>query len=211
MIEYPAIINSNKAPREECVAFDKLDGSNLRFKYTQKRGFELAGTRTQLIDENTPVFGEGITIFNKLYKTPLTEFFKSSKEYRDYREIIVFGEFLGPNSFAGIHIDEPHELIIFDVLVGHKNRKFIKPKEFVKTFSNIVKIPKVIYEGNLNDQFIQEVRNNKFNLSEGVICKGNLTNGAFRGNIWMCKIKTLEYLNKLKTRFGEDGVIKYGE
>lgn len=28
MIEYPSIQNSSKAPRKECVAFNKLDGSN---------------------------------------------------------------------------------------------------------------------------------------------------------------------------------------
>lgn len=41
MIEYPEIINSSKAPRLACIAFDKLDGSNIRIKWTQKRGFDL--------------------------------------------------------------------------------------------------------------------------------------------------------------------------
>ncbi len=28
MIEYPSIINSSKAPRKSCIAFDKLDVKN---------------------------------------------------------------------------------------------------------------------------------------------------------------------------------------
>lgn len=53
MIEYPSIQNSSKAPRKNCVAFDKLDGSNFRAKWTAKRGFDTFGTRTQLIDETS--------------------------------------------------------------------------------------------------------------------------------------------------------------
>ncbi len=64
MIEYPTIIGCSKAPREQCIAFDKLDGSNLRFKWTAKRGFDTFGTRTQLIDINTPIYGRGSVIFS---------------------------------------------------------------------------------------------------------------------------------------------------
>lgn len=56
----------------------------------------------------------------------------------------------------------------------------------------------------------QDVRDNKFNLNEGVICKGHLTKGNFFGKMWMCKIKTQAYLDKLKNRFGDDWE-KYAE
>lgn len=52
MIEYPSIINSSKAPRTNCVAFVKFDGSNFRAKYTQKQGFSLFGSRRELMDES---------------------------------------------------------------------------------------------------------------------------------------------------------------
>lgn len=39
MVEYPSIQNSSKAPRKNCIAFEKLDGSNFRAKWTQKNGF----------------------------------------------------------------------------------------------------------------------------------------------------------------------------
>ena len=202
MVEYPTIINSSKAPRENCIAFDKLDGSNVRFKWTQKQGFSLCGSRTQLIDETHPHLGEAVTIFNRDYKYTLDGFFRKDKIFRNERQIIVYGELFGKQSFAGIHVGgDPKEVVIFDVLVGHKNWWFVNPKDFVKTFGGLVKIPKIIYEGNLNDQFIKDVRENKFELNEGVVCKGVTKNGAYRGKVWMAKIKTNDYLDKIKEKY----------
>jgi len=198
MKEYPSIINSSKAPRKHCVAFDKLDGSNFRAKWTQKKGFDTFGTRTQLIDETSEFWGEMVTIFKAKYDKILADFFKKDKEFRDFREITVYGEFLGENSFAGRHENEPHDIKFFDVLVGHKQQKFVTPMDFVKTFQELIPIPDVIYVGNLNTSFIEDVRNNKFNLKEGVICKGTEKSGAFCGGVWSCKIKTLDYWNKLQ-------------
>lgn len=210
MIEYPSIINSAKAPRKKGVAFDKLDGSNFRAKYTQKRGFDVYGTRTQLIDETTPFWAEMVTLFKEHQQEPLTKLFKSSKTFRDFREIIVFGEFLGENSFAGRHEDEPHKIVTFDVMVGHKVRKFLKPKEFIDEIADVVETPKVVYTGNLNDEFIQDVRDGKYNVKEGVIFKCDEPSGAFCGGVATCKIKTLAYIARLKEVFGADWT-KYGE
>lgn len=224
MIEYPTIINSSKAPRANCVAFVKFDGSNFRAKYTLKQGFNLYGSRHELIDESHPFLGEAVTIFNRDYKDTLTDFFKKDRDLRNEREIIVYGEFFGPNSFAGMHQpNDPKEVVIFDVLVGHKNRKFFGPLDFIKVFQSLAKIPPVLYVGNMNEQLIEDVRNgkytpefhrltdNKFKLFEGVVCKGTQTRGDFRGNVWMCKIKTAEYFQALRAKWGEEGIKKYGE
>lgn len=210
MIEYPSIINSSKAPRKQCIAFDKIDGSNLRFKYTKKRGFDTFGSRTQLIDINTPVFGAGVKYFLEKQSSSLEKYF--DKYWPNEREIIVFGEFYGPNSFAGIHdpVDD-HRVVIFDVLIGHKDRRFFKPGELIKELGDIVELPKVVYSGNLNDEFIRDVRENKYDLNEGVICKGTETSGAFRGKMWQCKIKTNDYLRRVYETFGDEGLKKYGE
>lgn len=214
MIEYPSIINSSKAPRKSCVAFDKIDGSNLRFKYTLKQGFALFGSRTQLIDESHPHLGQGVTLFKKQYLNPLTDFLKSHKDYRNFREVIVFAEFWGQNSFAGIHIPTDEKFLdFFDVLLGHKDRKFVSPKQFLKDFRDDVglPVPSVVYEGNLNDAFVKMVRDDQldYKLHEGVVCKGNESSGAARGGVWMCKIKTQKYLDKLKAK-GFD-LEKFGE
>lgn len=209
MIEYPSIQNSSKAPRKECIAFDKLDGSNFRAKWTQKRGFDVFGTRTQLIDETTDYWGGMVDLFKKDLEKPLNEYFK--KTFKNEREIIVFGEFFGAESFAGRHSnDDLKKIVIFDVMVGHKIRKFIKPREFIKTIGSIVETPRVVYEGNLGEDLIQRVRNNEFDTFEGVICKGTQPVGNAVGGIWMAKIKTQKYLDSLKNRFGDEWV-KYAE
>lgn len=210
MIEYPSIINSSKAPRKACIAFDKLDGSNIRVKYTAKRGFDLFGSRTQLIDASHPHLGEVVAIFMRDFAEPLTKIFQD--KFPNEREHVVFGEFLGDQSFAGIHVEgDPKRFVLFDVLVGHKNSKFIPPKEFIKTFADVVPTPRVMYEGNLTDQFIQDVRDNKFDVFEGVLCKGLERSGAFRGGTWMCKVKTQKYLDTLVERFGVENAKQYGE
>jgi hypothetical protein len=210
MIEYPSIIGCSKAPRENCIAFDKLDGSNLRFKWTSKRGFDTFGTRTQTINIDTPLYGNGVKFFLKNQAPILDSHFR--KNYPNTREIIVFGEFYGPNSFAGNHQEnEDQKVTVFDILLGHKNREFVKPKQLIKEFGSIIELPKVIYEGNLNEEFINDVRENKYSLNEGVIVKGTTNNGAFRGKMWQCKIKTKNYLERIYKLFGQEGLKKYGE
>jgi len=208
MIEYPSIMHCSKAPRKFCVAFDKMDGSNIRVKWTHKKGFCLFGSRTQLLDESHPYLGSAITYFKKELESKLEPIFNDY--FRDEREAIAFGEFFGPNSFAGLHVlEDPKKIVLFDVLVGHKNRKFILPQEFIKLFVGVVETPRVIYIGNLNDQFIAEVKEGKHAVVEGVICKGTERNGAFRGGVWMTKIKTQKYLEKLKEKYGEEGFKNY--
>jgi hypothetical protein len=210
MIEYPSIINSSKAPRKACFAFAKYDGSNIRVKYTQKCGFNLFGSRNCLIDETHEHLGEVVPLFMEGFAKPLTDVFK--KLYPNEREIVVFGEFLGQKSYAGIHEkSDPKEFIMFDVMLcGKQHNKFVNPKDFVKTFAPIVRTAELVYDGNLNEELIADVRAGKYNVTEGVICKGTEKTGAARGGIWMAKIKTQKYLDSLKERFGQDWE-KYGE
>lgn len=168
------------------------------------------GTRTQALDPSHPHLGKGIELFKQNYAEILNNIFK--KKFPNERELTVYGEFLGPNSFAGLHTaEDPKEFVLFDILVGHKQSKFLTPQDFLKLFADKVKTPKVIYAGKLNDSFIQDVRAGNYPVKEGVICKGVERSGAFSGNVWMCKIKTQAYLESLTLRFGQDGIKKYGE
>lgn len=211
MIEYPSILASSKAPRLPCIAFEKYDGSNIRVKYTQTKGFNLFGSRTQTFDKNHPFLGSAIDIFYRDYENPLVDLIED--EFSNEREVIVFLEFFGDKSFAGWHDpeDTTKRLVLFDIMIGHKNRKFLLPKEFIKLCQGKMTIPRIIYQGNLNDQLIADVRQGKYDVEEGVICKGTEKTGAHRGGVWMAKIKTQAYLDKLFGRFGEDGVKKFGE
>ncbi len=64
----------------------------------------------------------------------------------------------------------------------------------------LVPTPRVVYEGNLTDAFIQRVRDDEFNTFEGVVCKGRERLGSYRGKVWMHKVKTNAYLQLLKER-----------
>ena len=212
MIEYPTILHSSRAPHQRCIAFDKLDGSNIRIKYTRKRGFCQFGSRTQMLEESHPILGGAITYFSNNLAEKCQQIIEDN--WGNEREVMLFGEWLGPNSFAGWHEKEDIDtgkmrLVLFDCMVSHKNRKFLLPKEFIELFGSVIEIPRVIYEGNLNDEFIAEIKANKYNLHEGVICKGCERTGAARGNVWMAKIKTNAYFTRLKEKFGPNGMKKY--
>ncbi len=207
MIEYPTIAHGVNAPHQACIAFDKLDGSNIRIKFTRKHGFCQFGSRTQMLDESHPILGGAIVYFSNNLAEKLEQIIEDN--WRNEREIMFFGEWFGPNSFAGWH--DPTDiaaglmkLVLFDVMVSHKNRKFLLPQEFLKIIAPVVETPRVVYEGNLNDQFIADVKSGKYNVAEGVVCKGRERTGAARGNVWMAKIKTDAYLQRLKLKFGDD-------
>ena len=49
------------------IAFDKLDGSNIRAEWNQKQGFYKFGTRHHLIDEKNKPFGESIELIKNKF------------------------------------------------------------------------------------------------------------------------------------------------
>ena len=57
-----------------------------------------------------------VRVFNETMKGSLEDKFKRDKEYRDYREITIYGEYLGPQSFAGRHVTgDSMRIVLFDV------------------------------------------------------------------------------------------------
>lgn len=167
MKSYPSIAGSSRAPRKPCIAFNKYDGSNLRAEWSRKTGWTKFGTRKRLFDESDPDFGSAIPLFHETMADGLIDIFK--KKYRDDQQITVFMEFFGPNSFAGKHEPaDPKELILIDVSLYKKG--LIAPREFVKNFDSVPSA-EVIYEGNLNEVFIEAVRNGEYPVVEGVVVK----------------------------------------
>lgn len=179
------------------IAFDKLDGSNLRFEYSQKRGFYKFGTRNMMIDQSNDPFGFAIDIFLNKYSDQLTNIFKS-KTYRNTMSFVCFAELCGKKSDFGQHLfgEDEFDITLFDV-EDHKNG-FIPPRQFIKDFGQCG-IPKVIYDGNLNKELVQAVKRNDFGLTEGVICKG-LISGRKENNLFYCKIKTDDWFDRLRNK-----------
>jgi hypothetical protein len=195
---YPSILGPSKAPHLPCIAFVKYDGSNLRFEFSKKRGWYKFGTRKTMFDKTDKIWGRSIDLFNETLAKPIENVLKTEKIYRGVDSVIVFCEYFGPSSFAGQHIEgEPMELRLFDVNIHKKG--FVGPRDFVKYFGHIPQTAKVVYEGNLTKDFIESVKRNDYNLDEGVVCKGGEGH-----NLWMIKIKTTEWINRVKSKYPEN-------
>lgn len=204
MKTYPKIDYFNKGFFGDTVwVFDKLDGSNLRMEWNRKRGWYKFGTRNVMINEKDENFGESIPIFLDKYGDDLTKVFK--KEYSNIESVVVFCEFVGDNSFAGKHLPEDKkDVVLFDVNLYKKG--FITPKNFTDNFGHL-HTPKLLYKGEYTQDLIGDVRKNIWGLKEGVICKGvRKTKGDEL--VWMTKIKTIEWLDKIKELYGEKALLE---
>lgn len=209
MKSYPSMVGASKAPHQACYGFVKYDGSSIRAAWSPKRGWYKFGTRKLMIDESSQYFGTAIPLFKNKYGDRLERIFKKEKHLRNCQEITVFCEWFGPSSFAGQHkMHEAKDIVLFDVNLHKKG--FIGPKEFIDTFSE-VPIAELIYQGNLNDELIQQVRNGTFDcvskyaiknlVPEGIVCKGG------RGedhSLWMAKVKTQVWFDALKVHYPTD-------
>lgn len=208
MKQYPEIPGPQKAPRGPCIAFYKYDGSNLRFEFSRKRGWWKFGTRRRLFGTNDPEFGPAIHIFQETYADNIAKVFRDNKEYRGVDIATAFCEYFGPSSFSCYQDwKEPHELMLFDVEI-HK-RGYVLPRDFVRNFGHL-KSAQVVYEGNFNEQFVNDVCEGKYPVAEGVVAKG-IIDGK-RSNpqhgLWLAKIKTKWWLEELKRRASTDSVFR---
>jgi hypothetical protein len=207
MLQYPSILGVKKLPKGfPCFAFYKYDGSNLRFEWSQKKGWSKFGSRTQLIDINNEIFGKGIEIFQNQMADIIIERIKYfyPKQFKSIERITVFAEFYGENSFAGTHfVEDMKDLKLFDVFLFKKG--FLSPERFIEVFGDWDKSAEVVYTGKLDDEFIEKIRYNTLDikLNEGVICKGSSDKIQFKtlNQVWMTKIKTFDFINKLKCKF----------
>lgn len=181
-----------------CVAFEKFDGSNIRYEWIKKRGWYKFGTRNRLLDCTDPDFGPAIDLFLNKYGDAIPKVLADEKEYRGVRECIVFCEFFGKLSFAGFHEpSDPKDVVLLDVNPHKKG--IIGPRQFVKHFGHL-HIPRVVYEGNFNRSFIARVRHGEFKVEEGVVAKGNNPKGKPPHNLWMAKVKTQAWLEQLRKK-----------
>jgi len=188
MKEYPSI-QTGCVQRFRAHIFDKLDGSNLRFEWTKKRGWFKYGTRTRLFDETDPVFGGAIAMFDNGLAAPIADVAKRER----WEKVVVFAEFHGQHSFAGIHLPEdPKSLTLFDVSPLRKG--ILPPAEFMKLFENL-EIPKFLGIENWNREYADKVRNGEV---EGVTFEGVVAKGVVNRKLIMEKAKTRAWIEKVK-------------
>jgi len=183
------------------LAFDKLDGSNIRVEFSHKRGFYKFGTRKQMIDQNSDPFGIAVNLFMEKYNESLSEIFHR-REYRNIMSFVCYAEFVGNKSAFGMHDfkNDVFDIVLFDI--DQYKKGMIPPRQFYEDFQP-VGIPHVIYEGNLNREFVEQVKNNEFNLTEGVVAKGLIKTKKGVPQIYACKIKTNDWFERLKNKSPE--------
>ncbi len=187
-----------------CIAFEKYDGSNLRFFWDQKRGWHSTGTRYRWFKAVTPTFGPAIELFQRDCARGLVETLRRFKEYRGVTELVAFCEFFGPRTFSGLHQEEPKQLVLFDVFLP--GRGFVLPKDFVAHFGHLP-IARVVYEGPFSRSFIEDVQAGKYPVKEGAVAKGvhvrRQRKGKTEQEVWMAKVKTRAWLEELARRSSE--------
>jgi hypothetical protein len=188
-----------------CVAFEKLDGSNLRFFWDQRRGWHSTGTRYRWFKPETPTFGAAVALFLRDFAPGILTTLRQYKEYRGATEVVAFCEYFGPGTFSGLHVEgETLQLVLFDLHLS--GRGFVPPRDFVAHFGHL-RIPPVVYEGPFSRTFIELVRHGKYPVTEGVVAKGvrtrRIRKGTVEKEVWMAKVKTLAWLEELGRRSGD--------
>jgi hypothetical protein len=205
MLHYPKIPDSSAARLGPCVAFDKIDGTNLHWEWDRDFGWHAFGTRRDQFDlgaEGTDAFhaahpglGDCVNLFRAHLAEQLDRLFRELPDYATHAEMKAFTEYAGPNSFAGQHRPgDAMELVLFDVLAGEC---FVPPFAFVRDFGHL-RVPRVVFTGKFTGKFSEDVRRGRYGVKEGVVVKGGEA-----GSLWTCKIKTSAYLERLKQSFGE--------
>lgn len=203
-LAYPKIPDTLDCPLRQCIAFEKYDGTNIHWTFKPGEGWQEYGVRRDRYDINTT----GVRAFeaahpelagaHKLWDqdSKLEDFLNSNPKYNTAKEIIVFTEYFGPNSFAGQHDPkDTKQLIIFDVQV---DGKIIPPDQFVEDFKQF-NIARIIFQGKFSGQLFVDVRKGKYDVKEGVVVKG-----IFSSQVYMAKIKTEAYLDRLKKEFKDN-------
>ncbi len=208
MKQYPSIPGPSGGQHKICYAFVKYDGSNIRAEWSRKRGWYKFGTRNCLLDDKHPIFGPAIPLFLDKYGDGLVDVFKKEKYFHGVDNVIVFAEWFGAQSLAGMHKpwDHKRDIVLFDVNPHKKG--FLGPKEFLDMFGHLP-VAEVAWQGNFGPWLIEAVRKEEIDIEskyevkaevpEGVVCKGG------RGHeFWMAKIKTERYKEALKLLYEAD-------
>lgn len=207
-LAYPKIPDSRQCPLKQCIAFEKYDGTNMHFVWDNSwilfgtRRDEYPLTEEGIYDFNKAHIGleETSVVFNTVWADKMDNYIKTKFNFMDViPKVVLFMEFLGKNSFAGSHkASDPKYLVLFDIQIGDKMLSPDDFLDFVTGLDSSLQTARVIYKGKYNSQLEENVRMGKYNVTEGVVVKG-----VVKGQVYMIKIKTNSYMDKLKASFKE--------
>jgi len=182
------------------IAFDKLDGNNIRCEWTRKgKTFEKFGSRKVLLGEDNWL-APAIPLI-KAQEPAIVDVMRAER----WEKATLFFEYHGPNSFAGQHVPgDTMRATLIDVFVYKKG--YMLPSEFVKLFcgNTLIDTPDILYRGNPNKDFLRSVKDNTLPgiTSEGVVCKGLPTKRGYPTT--MFKVKTDSWLERVKAKYSDN-------
>ena len=197
MKTYPSISYATEC-HLPIVAFDKLDGSNIRAEWTSKKGWHKFGTRHRLLDAGDPIFGRAPKLITDKYGESLGKAMSDA----GYDRAMCFFEMWGPSSQFSMHsLEEQQTVTLFDV--APFNQGILMPDRFLKLFGHLDHA-QVLYTGVCDEAFIESVRAGTLPgmTFEGVICKA--TNDKKTKMPVMFKQKSRAWLDKLHAYCGDN-------
>jgi len=193
MKSYPSIpYPGRKGVGKRLHTWAKLDGSNLRFEWTKKRGWHKFGTRRRLFDETFEVYGPAIPLFRERLGEPLERIARDHK----WPSVIVYCEFWGPQSLGGQHVEgDSMELTVIDVNPYKKG--FVPPNDFLKLFGELG--PKYLGYLKWSTELLQQVHDGKLDGAsfEGIV--GKCVEGK---RILRFKTKSKEWKDAILAKYG---------
>lgn len=201
MKSYPSITTKIDFSKKYCL-FDKLDGSNIRAEWSKKQGFYKFGSRTQLLTPDQANLYPAIERIES-FKTSFGQLLSDKLNRYNYESAVCFFEWHGPKSFAGSHPDHVDDMELTLIDVSIYKRGLLTPENFALMFSDY-NIPRILHKGKISEELFQSVRDRTLEgmTFEGVVCKelGQVKDGRHD----MAKIKSNDWLNKLKTHCNGD-------
>lgn len=195
MKQYPSI-KTKWEPGLVYWVFDKLDGSNIRAEWSAKSGFYKFGSRKILLSETHPNFGKAIGLIRQQEGALAEQLAKLKVD-----KAVLYFEFFGSKSFAGFHEDlDNHRCVLIDVDLGGKGQ--MDPEDFIQAFTGSVELPRLLYQGELYEGFVEAIRSGKQQgmTFEGVVCKSKKPSKWLPPH--MCKIKNEAWIKAVIAKHG---------
>jgi len=146
-----------------------------------------------MIDMNTPIYGPAIPVFLREIGPYIT------KKWPRAKNLVAFCEWLGPNSFAGVHPDPVEDMGLYLIDLTEDKKGFIPAGGFVSAFVGQIPTPDYYGQHNWTRGFVQRIHDEDFApmpaFQEGVVgkCKTSPT------VTHMAKAKTKWWKEKLKS------------
>lgn len=198
MKQYPSI--DGKIVNHPIIAFDKLDGNNIRCEFNKKHGLHKFGSRKALLSDDYPLLKRSEGMILEKYGEDLPRIF--SKE--QLPEVTCYFEFHGEKSFAGRHDPEDPTLTVTLLDIDIYKKGLVTAQRFLKLFEGKVDIPRVVYVGNPTQDFIESVKNGTlpFVTFEGVVCRGAPLKKGYQPHAF--KVKSLAWIQKVREVYGND-------